>query len=63
MQYKTYKVKPTIAINSGHAMLMTKVKFNLKAEKKSEPDKVVRYRKPTKEQLDKFNKDFNDGIN
>ena len=43
-------------------MLIAKDKSMLKAEKKTEPDKVVRYRKPTKEQLDQFNQDFNDGI-
>ena len=54
--------KPSIAINSDHAMLKTKVKLRLRADKKTEQDTVVRYRKPTKEQVDKFYKDFNDDI-
>ena len=43
--------KPNIAINSDHAMLVSKVKIILKGESKKEMENIERYRKPKENQI------------
>ena len=49
---------PNIAINSDHAMLVSKIKIKLKKEEKKEMEKVDRYRKPKDEQIKAYNNEF-----
>ena len=49
--------KPSAAISSDHAMLIAKVKLKMKCEKKEDKQgETVRYRKPTEDQLEHYNK-------
>ena len=55
--------KPSVAINSDHAMGITKLKLKFKPEKKvADKEQTVRYRRPNDDQLEHFSKELNGNV-
>ena len=54
--------KPNIAINSDHAMLVSKVTIQRKEESSKEIEKVESYRKPNENQIQAYNKKVDDKL-
>lgn len=57
---KDVESKPGIAINSDHAMIVAKIKLNLKGELKKKTEGVKRYRSPKEQHIELYNKEINE---